>query len=176
MANPNPRPAYDKQGGLVRLYFKGSPEQKDEQGNVTRPEHPAESVEMYPIDANEALRRDPDLWSREPWGEQEAEADPGDESRQSAHGGSEEEIYQNEEMHAMRKDGLAAEPAGSTAGTRPGAVSPSRAPRRAPTTLVDAARDKTQGPGNDPKPGDTNIAANRRRGGLTPGPEDQTLG
>ncbi|MBV8895534.1 MAG: hypothetical protein JO051_03405 [Acidobacteriaceae bacterium] len=159
----NPRPAHERLSAFVKLYFKGSPEQKDADGNVTSPEQPAEVVEMLPVDAKEAIARDPDLWTYDI--PEEDGDDPGAESRQSAHGNTPEEIYANDAATSMRKDGYAAEPAGSRAGRRPGAYSPSRFPRRSPTTIVDPAKDSTTGTGkgNDPKSGDTNIAANRRR-------------
>jgi hypothetical protein len=163
----NPRPAHERMSAFQTVYYRGHAEEKDEQGKVIRQADSGGPHELFPVDAKAAVARDPDNWSFTPFDGQDAAGaeDPGDESRQSAHGNTEEEVYANDAMHSMRKDGFAAEPAGSRAGVRPGAYSPSRPPRGAArvATIVDPAKDQTQGPGNDPKPGETAIAANRRR-------------
>jgi|SRR5581483_5929287 len=174
MAEANPRPAHERLSAFQTLYFRGSDEVKDDNGKVVQPAIPAGAYELFPIDAKQALARDPDLWSTKPWDDaQEADTDPGAESRQSAHGNTPEEIRANDAMTSMRQDGYAAEPAGSRAGVRPGAYRPDRVRRTpSPTTIADPAKDKTRGPGNDPNPGDTNIAANRRGGGLGPASDE----
>jgi hypothetical protein len=165
MVERNPRPAHERLSAFTTLYFRGTDAVKDKDGNVISPAVAAGPYELFPIDAKQALARDPELWSTEPHDDaQGEEADPGDESRQSAHGNTPEEIRANDAATSMRQDGYAAEPAGSQAGVRPGAYSPSRVRRTpAPVTIVDPAKDQTNGPGNDPAPGDTNIAGNRGR-------------